>query len=211
VEVAMKKSRNLTAAACALLAATSASHAADIPGMAYPYAAPAASYGAYNWMGFYAGLNIGYARGDITNSPTNPSGGLIGLQAGYNWQNGQFVFGGETDLQLSNADDMFAPWKFSNPWFGTVRVRVGYAMNNILFYGTGGLAYGGVKLESGGLSQDNTHYGWTVGVGAEVGLTPAWRARMEYLHLDLIDRGYFIGSLHGIESHILRLGVNYRF
>lgn len=207
----MKKNPHLTAAAFALVAATSAAAAADIPGMARPYAAPAAAYSAYNWMGFYAGLNLGYERGSITNNPTDPSGGLIGLQAGYNWQNGQFVFGGETDLQLTNADDVLAPWKFSNPWFGTLRARLGYALNNILFYGTGGLAYGGLKLESAGLSQTKTHYGWTAGVGAEVGLMPAWTARVEYLYIDLVDRDYFIGTSNGLESHVLRLGINYRF
>ena len=58
------------------------------------------------------------------------------MQAGYNGQYGQFVFGGETDMQVSDADDTFAPWKFSNPWFGTLRARAGFAMNNMLFYGT---------------------------------------------------------------------------
>ena len=47
-------------------------------------------------------LSMGLA---ISNSPTNPSGVVGGVQAGYNWQFGQFVFGGETDLQVSDADD----------------------------------------------------------------------------------------------------------
>ena len=62
----------------------------------------------------------------VTNNPTRPSGVAGGVQGGYNWQSGQFVFGGEADLQISGADDTFAPWKFSNPWFGTVRGRAGY-------------------------------------------------------------------------------------
>ena len=51
---------------------------------------------------------------------------LGGVQAGYNVQYSQFVFGGETDLQVSGANDTFAPWKFSNPWFGTLRARAGW-------------------------------------------------------------------------------------
>ena len=66
----------------------------------------------------------------------DPSGVAGGVQVGYNWQRGQFVFGGETDLQVSDADDRFASWKFSNPWFGTLRARAGFAMNNVLLYGT---------------------------------------------------------------------------
>ena len=42
----------------------------------------------------------------------------------------------------SDADDVFAAWKFSNPWFGTLRGRAGVALNNVLLYGTVGLAYG---------------------------------------------------------------------
>ena len=61
------------------------------------------------------------------NNPTEPSGIVGGVQAGYNLQSGQFVFGGEADINLSGADDTFAPWKFSNPWFGTVRGRAGVA------------------------------------------------------------------------------------
>ena len=52
------------------------------------------------------------------------------MQAGYNWQYGRFVFGGETDLQFTDADDKFAAWKFSNPWFGTLRARAGVTMDN---------------------------------------------------------------------------------
>ena len=92
--------------------------------------------------GAYAGLNAGYEWGKVTGSNVQPSGIAGGLQGGYNWQNGSFVFGGETDIQVSGADDTFAPYKFSNPWFGTLRGRAGYAFNNILFYGTLGLAYG---------------------------------------------------------------------
>jgi outer membrane immunogenic protein len=61
------------------------------------------------------------------------------VQGGYNMQFGQFVFGGEADLGASGASDTFASWRFSNPWFGTVRGRDGVALDNILFYGTLGL------------------------------------------------------------------------
>src|ERR1700744_1197536 len=87
---------------------------------------------AYSWAGPYLGANLGYAWGSVDNNPTNPSGVLGGLQGGYNWQSGPLVFGVEGDLEVTGADDRFAPWKFSNPWFGTVRGRVGYAFNNIL-------------------------------------------------------------------------------
>src|SRR5437016_931723 len=82
--------------------------------------------------------------------------------------------------QATGADDTFAPWKFSNPWFGTVRGRAGYAFNNILFYGTAGLAFGELRgVTFGGFSDSHTNAGWTAGVGAEFwlgqfGLAEQW-------------------------------------
>ena len=58
---------------------------------------------------------------------------------------GNFVLGAETDINLTGADDVFAPWKFSNPWFGTARGRVGLASGPVLSYVTAGFAYGHVS------------------------------------------------------------------
>lgn len=195
----------------AIMVGSSAALAADLPRS--PYAPQtAASPAGYNWAGPYAGLNLGYQWGATRNNPTNPSGLIGGAQAGYNWQNGQFVFGGETDLQLSGADDTFAPWKFSNPWFGTLRARAGVAMSSFLLYGTLGLAYGGIKGETLGLTESKTHGGWTVGGGVEVGLNQAWSAKAEYLYVDLNNRLYSItGVQNGIWSNVIRFGVNYHF
>jgi outer membrane immunogenic protein len=200
----------LAGIAAGLAAAATTATAADLPRSNY-YAAPAAG-SFYNWAGPYAGINIGYQWGSVSNSSTKPSGIEGGLQGGYNWQNGQFVFGGETDLQISGADDTFAPFKFSNPWFGTLRGRAGMAMNNILFYGTLGLAYGGVKGESAGLAETKTSVGWTAGLGVEVGLTPAWSAKLEYLYFDLANRSYSVTAReNGLSSSVVRVGVNYHF
>ena len=105
----MKKSvLAIILAGIASVLAINAATAADIPGGPRPYyqAAPSAYY---NWGGFYGGVNLGYQWGAVSNTNTEPSGLMGGLQAGYNWQNGQFVFGGETDLNLTGADDTFAP------------------------------------------------------------------------------------------------------
>jgi outer membrane immunogenic protein len=131
----MKKT--IMAMAIATTASGSAA-AADLPRGPAPYYPPPASI--YNWTGPYAGLNLGYQWAKVTNNVTEPSGIAGGGQLGYNWQLGQFVFGLETDIQASAADDTFAPYKFSNPWFGTLRARIGYAINIVMLYGRGGLA-----------------------------------------------------------------------
>ena len=204
----MKKTLFAAVLATGLAAAGSAA-AADLRPAPY---APIAQSGLYNWSGAYAGLNLGYEWGNVTNSSVNPSGLTGGGQLGYNWQNGQFVFGAETDLQFSGADDTFAPFKFSNPWFGTLRGRAGIAFNNVLLYATLGLAYGDLRAQSAGLDETRTEVGWTGGVGLEYGFAPNWSARVEYLYLDLGSRGFTLtGTDNGLQANLLRVGINYHF
>jgi outer membrane immunogenic protein len=168
----------------------------------------------YSWQGSYVGAIVGYQRSDVSRSPANPSGPAGGVQAGHNWQFGQFVFGAETDIQATGANDTFAPWKFSNPWFGTLRARGGVAMNNVLFYGTLGLAYGTLQAQSAasGVTETRMTAGWAAGAGLEIALMGNWTARAEYLYVDLDDRSFVLdASTHGIVSNLLRLGVSYRF
>ena len=202
--------RTVFAAAFAALALiSSAATAADN----LPYGAPARPSG-YMWQGPYVGANLGYQWGGINNNPASPNGIAGGVQAGYNVQHGQFVFGGETDMQVTGANDTFAPWKFSNPWFGTLRARAGVAMSNMLFYGTVGLAYGALNIKNTptGVSETHISAGWAGGAGMEVAVTGNWTARAEYLYVDLSSSSFVLdGSSHGIQSNLLRLGVNYRF
>ncbi len=203
-----------TLACAAVLAAAliaSPVFAADLPTKAPAFAA--APFNGYNWNGTYVGVNLGYQWGKVTNwGGGSPDGVAGGGQFGHNWQFGQFVVGGEADVQASAADDMFGAYKFSNPWFGTVRGRAGFAMNNILLYLTGGFAYGGGRVNFAGLTESQTHVGWTAGGGIEVGLTQNWSAKAEYLYVRLDDRSYVLtGVNNGFSSSVVRLGVNYRF
>jgi outer membrane immunogenic protein len=196
----------------AVCIAAGAAVAADLPGGPTPYYSAPAPSGLYNWSGPYAGLNVGYEWGRITNTAGSPSGLAGGGQVGYNWQSGQFVFGGETDLQISGANDTFAPYEFSNPWFGTLRGRAGVAFNNVLLYATLGLAYGDVKGQFAGLDETKTEVGWTGGIGAEYGFTPNWSAKVEYLYMDLASRTFSItGTADGLHANLVRLGLNYHF
>lgn len=100
-------------------------------------------------------------------------------------------------------------------WFGTVRGRLGVAVTpRVLFYGTGGLAYGRVStsgsvsaINVGGFpgadggtftpvaasfSSSTTKVGWSAGAGIEGAFADNWSARLEYLYVDL---GTVSGSL----------------
>jgi outer membrane immunogenic protein len=129
-----------------------------------------------------------------------------GGQAGYNWQRGSFVYGFETDLSatdlnasmnggltnISCATDTAAT-NAKIDWYGTVRGRAGWAAGKILFYGTGGLAYGNVDLNSSfnsaGLSLNSStssvRTGWVVGGGIEYMLQPNVALTLGYQYVDL--------------------------
>src|SRR5262249_40501711 len=92
-EVSMKTILG-AAVVVATLSAATAALAADLP--AGPYYTAPASLSASSWAGPYLGATLGYEWGKVDNNPTRPSGFEGGIQAGYNWQIGQFVAGIET-------------------------------------------------------------------------------------------------------------------
>jgi outer membrane immunogenic protein len=113
-------------------------------------------------------------------------------------------------------------------WFSTLRGRLGYAIDRRLAYATGGLAVANISssfefnndfpVYAG--SGSSTRYGWTAGGGLEYGFGDNWTARIEYLYIDLGTFSYqaphaFADSVWYVDahlrSHVVRLGVNYRF
>ena len=167
----------LTAAAFAITAVgmgSGAAFAADLPARVYTKAPPIMVQ-AYNWTGFYLGVNAGFGFGrnrtDVDASlfgfsettRLSPFGALGGAQVGYNWQTGNFglgnlVFGLEADIQGADLKDdrscTFAcgalggtgvQYSQKLDWFGTVRGRIGLATGPVLSYFTGGFAYGSVE------------------------------------------------------------------
>jgi outer membrane immunogenic protein len=164
------------------------------------------------WCGPYVGANVGFQSGVLSNSSARPSGAEAGVQGGYLWQFGHWVAGWETDFQFSGAADSFAIFRFSNPWWGTVRGRGGIAFDNLLLYGTAGLAYGEGRIDVGGLSEVNTHIGWAAGAGVELGLSRNWSVKAEFLRVDLSSEPFVLTGLnHGLSSNVFRVGVNFHF
>jgi len=92
-----------------------------------------------------------------------------------------------------------------------VRGRGGYAFNNVLFYGTLGLAFGELRAATFGMSESHTNVGWTAGVGAEYGFAPNWSAKIEYLYVDLANSNFVITAHRMAELRHGARGVNYRF
>ncbi len=187
-----------------------------MPAKAAPYIAPA-----YNWTGFYAGINGGggFGRSDFSAPfPTgsfNTSGGLAGGTLGYNWQMNQLVFGLEGDIDWSNIKGSAAcagtSCEVRNDWLGTARGRLGYAIGRFMPYVTGGAAFGNIKSTVAGGSTNDSKTGWTLGGGVEYGLAGPWSIKAEYLYVDLGTGGSVLGSSANFRSNVVRAGVNYRF
>ena len=137
------------------------------------------------------------------------SGGFAGGGTlGVNLQAGNLVYGLETDINwLSNKTTYLDPNVINNfqpsetnrlNYLGTVRGRLGLAVDRTLIYFTAGLAYANVNntllnFSSNGFSTfelpnfnaNSTRFGWAVGAGVEYGLTPNWTIKGEALYADL--------------------------
>jgi outer membrane immunogenic protein len=215
------------------LAAGSQAFAADLPPMAAPPPRAPAAYvpvsPAYNWSGFYLGINGGYGFGTsdwsapgFTSASNSPNGFLIGGTAGFNYQVSQFVFGVEGDIDWTDLKGTCSPsvCETQNSWLGTVRGRLGFALDRVLFYGTGGGAFGNVELSSplgatGTTTIDKT--GWAAGAGVEGAFADNWTARLEYLYVDLGSTSCtnltvcVAGTAVTFKESLIRAGVDYKF
>ncbi len=187
--------------------------------------APAYAPVMYTWTGPYIGLNAGggWGKSDWTGvGSTDVRGGLIGAQAGYNWQMNQLVLGVEGDIAWTNIDGSSSVPAFGiatrNTWLGTIRGRLGVAMDRFMPYVTGGAAFGNIKAQRPFFTgSDQTEAGWTIGAGVEFALAPNWTAKAEYLYVDLgknncgLSCNAPVGSSVDFTANILRAGINYRF
>ncbi|MCX5518985.1 porin family protein [Kaistia defluvii] len=220
--------------------------AAQAADLTYEPAPVAAAPEVFNWTGFYVGVHGGVAAGDFKyplgissdgfgtsgELKQDASGGFGGAQIGYNWQfNPNWVVGVEADIAAASyqgkVSGNIAGFGFDAgsevEWFGTVRGRVGYALDNLLLYGTGGFAYGDVKssinVNGSGVSTSDTQYGWTAGAGFEYGITKNITLKTEYLYVDLGSQTLFdtnIGDTNvkmdaDTRFHTLKAGLNYKF
>jgi len=231
-----------------------------------PMKAPAPIGAAWSWAGWYAGVNLGYGVGDpsvsenssspltgasfLSNSAATNADGIIGgAQIGYNWQSApNWLVGVEADFQESAQKHTawFSSAGFTPTadtvgvdvdWFGTVRGRIGYIVNNSnVWYVTGGYAYGRTELAltstnfqfPGIVANGATHKtssGWTIGGGLESRLFGNWTAKLEFLYVDLgtisgtatafVAPGTppstaIFASAH-IRDNVFRAGLNYKF
>jgi outer membrane immunogenic protein len=198
----------IVAAAAIAVGAAAPAVAADLPARAPAYTkAPSIVQAAYDWSGFYIGINGGggtsrfdwNADGFGDEGRHSASGGTVGGQVGYRWQMSSWVFGLEAqgnwaDFKGSNLSQIaaFAPDNNQTKIdaFGLFTGQIGYAWDRALFYVKGGAAVTDnryrIFLGPGGPLNDTaneTRWGATVGVGVEYAFAPGWSVGFEYDHL----------------------------
>jgi len=226
--------------AAAVLAITSTgAFAADLP-MQTPYKSTPVM-AVYNWTGIYLGVNGGYATGkqnplglfssDFAQFDYTLSGGMFGGTLGAQIQSGHVVMGIEGDIDwTSMTGSGTGPVTKLGVLLGTatvsskvsvidtLRTRVGYAWDNLLFYGTFGLALTndvsnfaqtvGFACNNGTTvacsSLTSWHAGLAAGGGLEYGITPNLSAKLEYIWVGA-------GSLNTLRENMFRTGLNWRF
>jgi outer membrane immunogenic protein len=229
--------RLIVAAAFVAIGSASA-FAADLPMQAYksaPVVAPV-----YNWTGVYVGANAGYALGkqdplglfsnDFSAFDYTLRGGLIGGTFGAQIQSGHVVMGLEGDIDWTSMSGSgtgsvtklgilqgTATIASKVSVIDTLRTRVGYAQDNLLFYGTFGLALTNDTssfTQTVGFACDNGvvpctskvawHAGLAAGAGIEYGLTPNLSTKLEYMWVGA-------GAVNTLRENMVRAGLNWRF
>jgi outer membrane immunogenic protein len=175
-------------------------------------------------------------------------GGLVGGEIGYDIVTGGWLLGVEGDISWTNFGDRdthrvdentaigLPPITFATnyqmDWISTVRGRIGIPFDHFLVYGTGGLAFADVSMNTtvtvgdppiGQLvgSTEKTKAGWTLGGGAEYALCNNITIKTEAMWFDLgsISLNAAAPALTNssldvdqkIEGVIARAGIGYKF
>ncbi len=185
----------------------------------------------YNWGGIYFGVNGGWGFGQsdwtvattppISTGNFNVSGGLVGATLGAQWQSDIWVGAVEGDFDgswIKGTTNVCVPvaCETHNDWLSTIRLRGGIAADRVLFYVTGGGAFGDVRANVNGTAWEHeTKAGWTAGAGVEAAFADNWTARVEYLFVDLQNATFnppaIPVTVKFSNTNLVRVGVDYKF
>lgn len=208
------------AVALGLFALSGTAYAADVVSEEPPAPAPVAELPVASWAGPYAGINLGYGFSGRTKEKdfgdsTDTKGFIGSVFGGYQWQQENFVYGGEAELGYNGVKGDDNGIHSKGGFEGSLRARLGYAVTpEILLYGTGGLAGRSLKVEDSALlaSDTATMIGWTAGVGTDIKLTDNVFGRVEYRYTDFGSKNFGggIGSVKATDNRVT-FGVGMKF
>jgi len=150
-----------------------------------------------DFTGGYIGAQIGNA--DITsNTNTNGSGNTYGLHLGYDYDNGDWVFGGELEMDRANITLGGGAATVSN--IARVKAKIGYDIGQVFGY----VVAGGARASTT-LGNDT---GYVYGVGLTIIATYDWNVSFELLRNEFTDVD---GAGTNFKANTANLRVSYRF
>jgi outer membrane immunogenic protein len=206
-----------TVAAAALAVASQAAFAGDVNASAFLSTQTAT----FSWARLYIGAYAGY--GWASAPGLDAQGGVGGVQIGYNFQTGNFVFGIEGDGALANISQTLSGIAFGVPLSATftndtlvsLRGRVGVALGNVLFYATGGGGGGHGKITGTSLGVtvlgDAWRSGWSGGGGIEWAIKPIGAPKSN-TYYGFGSASYFgVANSGKIDVDTVKIGINYLF
>lgn len=172
-----------------------------------------------SWAGPYAGVQLGYGfsgkvRDRTAGNDIGTDGFVGGAFGGFNMQNGQFVYGGEADVNYSGIDGANAGTAARARLDGSLRARAGVAVNDdVLVYGTAGVAAQRLRVSTAAAQDTNLMLGYTVGAGTDVKLTDDVFARAEYRYSDFGSDTFNLGAPTKVDSsnHRVSVGLGIKF
>lgn len=197
-----------------MLTAPVASSAADyLNNNDYSYDSSASS--SSDWSGNYIGAQIGASSSKMPSPFSSRSGVLLGAVAGKNIQAGNFVFGGEVELNFAEAEhDIGNGGRLQQSWNAAAKAKAGYAMDNTLIYGT--LGYGTTKFKAQRATTKAPGWegGVLVGAGVEQKLSGALSVKAEYDYMRISNVKSEVNGVNQtnkLHNHMLKAGLNYHF
>ena len=131
-----------------------------------PPIAPADTGG--DWTGAYVGAQLGYGKATSTGTALEGNGALGGVHAGYNYDFGKLVVGGEIDWDKANIDLSAGAGTLDS--VARLKLKAGADLGRVLVYGTAGVAQANATV--GGASLSDT--GYFGGVGLDYALSDKW-------------------------------------
>jgi opacity protein-like surface antigen len=173
-----------------------------------------------------ANFGGGWSNGSLNIPGNNLYGGLTefigGIQAGYNFQTGHFLFGIEGDFDGAGFGRPTLPTPtlgFVNErWMSTLAGRVGVVNDRwLVFTKLGGgwvQSNATLKLLPGSVwNGSNTSGGWLAGAGIEYGFKPHWTVKLEYDYLALPN--WTSATVPAVslnrDLQMVKAGINYKF
>jgi len=149
-----------------------------------------------DWTGFYVGGNLGYADLESDGLPEDFSGLTYGVHAGYLYDFGRAVLGGELEYDASNIDEEDVELDS----IARAKLRVGYDAGAFMPYLVGGVARATVSD-----TEDDGAFG---GVGIDYAFSDSLRMGAEILQHEFDD---FDGSGDDVSATTASARVSFRF